>query len=222
MNMPLSTSPREAQLAAAKQSLCEQAERAVLLTDADMEAATDLQKWIKTTMKKAEDDRTAITGPLNQSLKEINARYRLLTEPLKAAASALAGKMTRFLKVKEDEARAAAAAERKRLDEAALAQAEQLAAGGDAQAADNALADAIAAPAVMRRAAPARGDFGGVSFMRDHWSYAVTDIKALAAAHPELVADNSVAIHKLIRRADNPVREIPGLRIFNDRKVAVR
>lgn len=190
-------------------NLCAQAERAIINTTQDAEKCGDLCKWVKTARTKIEADRRSITDPINQTIREINARYNRLTDPLKEAEIALRGKIKAFL-VKQAQAQQLSA------DERALEQCQALHAAGDALGAESALTIATAAPV---RAQTTRGDFGSVTSLRDRWTFAVTDIAALAAARPDLVQINPVAMNKAIREG---LRECEGVRIFNERTVAVR
>ena len=53
-------------------------------------------KVIKDALKFVEDKRTAITKPLNQSLREVNAMFKKLAEPLNGADSILRSKVKAF------------------------------------------------------------------------------------------------------------------------------
>lgn len=215
-------SDKEAQLSTTQGQLCAQSERAVICCDEDSEKATDLSKWIASFIKKIEDERKSIVGPFNDKVKEINARFKAMTGPLDAANKTLRGKMTDYLRDKEQRERAAALALRKQQEEEALAHAEKLEHQGQTELANEHIEQAVAHVPVVRKVAPTRGDFGGVSNLRDNWTWEVEDIVALAKARPDLVMPHTTAINHLVKRAIQPEREIPGLRIFNDRKLAVR
>lgn len=66
----------------------------------------------------------------------------------------------------------------------------------------------------------ARGEFGSVATLRDHWTWEVTDITELAAARPDLVSPNSKALNEAVRKRGS--RELPGVNIFNDRRSVIR
>lgn len=121
-------------------------------------AAEELQS-LKARAKKIEDQRTAITGPLNQAVRAVNDLFRGPAHLLESAEGAIKVKMLRYQEKVEAEAaerrrvaEAAAAAERQRVEaEAAARQAEAqaqhqaaaaAAAAGDTQAASLAQAAA--------------------------------------------------------------------------------
>lgn len=111
-------------------------------------AAEELQQ-IKARMKKLDEQRTAITGPLNAATKAVNDLFRGPTELLVNAESALKSKMLGWQRKVEAEAaearrvaEAAAEAERRRLEEAAAAHRAAAAAQAEAAAAAQAAGDA--------------------------------------------------------------------------------
>lgn len=132
--------------------------------------AADELKAIKTKASALEDQRTGITGPMNQALRAINALFKGPGELLERAERVLKGKMlgwdqeqARLARIERERAELIAAAERKRLaDEAAARQAEadaqaeaarKAAAAGDAQAAALAQANADRAHSQAQEAA---------------------------------------------------------------------
>lgn len=58
--------------------------------------AYDCLKQVKDRLKMIEKKRTAITGPLNQSLKEANTLFKTLATPLKDAAKIINDKILEF------------------------------------------------------------------------------------------------------------------------------
>lgn len=202
-------SEREPQYAQTQSNLCAQVARAVIRDATDCEKASDLTKWVKTAIIKIDADRRVLTDPLNRALKEINARYKQLTEPLYVAEERLKRKLKAFMLAQSQ-------VQQRLADERALENAQALQAIGDALGADSALTIATDAPI---KNAPTRGDFGSVTSLRDRWTYAVTDIAALAAARPDLVQINPVAMNKAIREG---LRACEGVRIYNAKTVAVR
>ena len=128
----------------------------------DYDLAADELKAIKTRAAAIEDQRTGITGPINQALRAVNALFKGPSELLEQAEQILKTKMLRYSQEQqriaaEERARAeaAAAAERKRLEGEAAAQAAAAAQGaaaaqraqaaGDTQAAQIAEAQAVRA-----------------------------------------------------------------------------
>ena len=202
--------------------LVEMAGRAAITNQADNEKASDLVKFIKTCYKKAEDDRKTITDPLNGVIKNINARYKLITEPLEKAEAKVKGLMLAYSqeqrRIAMEAERIAREAEEKRLiEQAALLEQQNKIVESD-MVMDKA-AEVNAAPIVAPQVQIVRGDYGSASSIKKTWTFEVTDIKSLAAAYPELVTVNSVAVRELIRSGS---RDIAGLKIFEQESIAVR
>lgn len=140
------------------------------ITDADTYAlAADELKSIKAKANSLEDQRTSITGPINQALKGINAMFKGPGEVLAQAERILKTKMLawqdeqeRLAAEERRKAEEAAAAERRRLAEEAAARqreaeaqaqaAAKAAAEGDEQAAQIAQAEAQRAAAEAQAA----------------------------------------------------------------------
>lgn len=204
------------------QELVAQASRVVIASNEDNEKASDLVKFIKTCFKKAEDDRKSITDPLNAVIKNINARYKLITEPLLNAEHEV---KTAMLTFSQEQRRIAEQKERDRraAEEAALleqaAKAEQENKPVDADMLLDQAAEVNSAPVVVQQPQTVRGDYGSSSSIKKTWTYRVTDIKALAAAHPELVLENSPVIRQRIREG---IREMAGVEIYQEESIAVR
>jgi hypothetical protein len=125
-----------------------------------LEAAAEDLRTVKTLQKRVEDQRTAITGPLNAALKAVNDLFRPAGEYLKQAETVLKGSMLVYTAEQEriaEEARraaeAAAAAERARL--AAIQREQDEAARKATEAAERAAQEAIA----KANAAAQAGDF---------------------------------------------------------------
>ena len=211
------------------------AERCEILTVEDLEKASDLLKFIKSTYKKAEEERKAITDPINASVKILNSRFKSITDPLSTAESSVKAKILSFEQERrrkaEEEAR-----EKARLDAIAAAEEEaRRKAEEDAQAAINAgqidiFADPveievkideskIVIPEPVVNNAPVRGAYGSTTSIVKRWTFEVTDIEALAAYDKDLVSVVSTEINRKIREG---VRDIPGLRIYQDESISSR
>lgn len=184
----------------------------------DYALAADELRSIKAKANAIEEQRTGITGPINQALKAINALFKSPSELLGQAESLLKRKMLEWdqeqariraeLQRKADEA---AAAERRRLEaealerqreaEAAAKAAAEAAASGNQAAAELAAAEAqrqaaeaqAATTAALVVSAPvvqAQPKVAGISTSKKV-DFEVVDLHALikhVAAHPELVS----------------------------------
>lgn len=62
----------------------------------DMEMAVGLLTQLNTWADKLEEDRLSITSPINKSLKEINARYKVPSTQLSSAIERLRGAMSQY------------------------------------------------------------------------------------------------------------------------------
>jgi len=78
--------------------------------------ATDFLGNVKKLYKNAEEERKEITKPLNDSLKAINKKYKIITEPLLALESKLKTLITAYLKNKDEQDRKIVEEERKLLE----------------------------------------------------------------------------------------------------------
>lgn len=215
--------------------LVSMAERCEIKTVEDLEKASDLLKFIKSTYKKAEEERKSITDPINASVKILNSRFKTITDPLSRAEDSVKAKILAFEQERrrkaEEEAR-----EQARLDAIAAAEAE---AKRKAEEASEKLIEdgqidifadpveieisvdvsSIVIPEPVVNNAPVRGAYGSTTSVVKRWTYEVTDIAALAAFAPELVSVVGSLINAKIR---DGVRDIPGLRIFQDESISSR
>lgn len=151
-------------------------------------AAEELQQ-IKARMKKLDEQRTAITGPLNAATKAVNELFRGPTDLLVNAEQALKSKMLGWQRKVEAEAaearrvaEAAAEAERRRLEEEAAAHRAAAAAQAEAAAAAQAAGDMQGV--VLAQAAAQRA--------QDAAAAAATTVQVITAAPVAAVAPPKV------------------------------
>ncbi len=211
------------------------------------ELAADELKAIKSKAKAIEDQRTAITGPINKALKAVNDLFRAPSQYLEQAEKIIKGKMISYTTEQERiaaearrKAEAALRAEQERIAReaaaaaaAAEAEAEKLLAAGDVeQAAEvqaNAaieaasaatLAEVMTAPVVEAPVAKV----SGVS-MRGVWKAEVTDKAALVAyvaANPaflNLLDVNTSALNQMAKALKDQM-QIAGVRAFEEKSIA--
>lgn len=159
--------PDSAALSGSAQRLLAFVESYTIATAEDYSLAGDELRAIKARAVKLEEQRTAITGPINQALRAVNALFKQPAELLERAERALKGKMLAYSQEQERiaaearrKAEAAAEAERQRLAaEAAAREAEareQARKAAEAAAAGNAEAAAIAQAEAQRAQAEAQ------------------------------------------------------------------
>ncbi len=60
-----------------------------ITSDEGVSIATEYLVQVKNRLKEHEEERTSYTQPINESLRRINARFKEITEPLKAAETKL-------------------------------------------------------------------------------------------------------------------------------------
>jgi chemotaxis protein histidine kinase CheA len=197
------------------------------ITDAmDADAAASVLREIEAHLKGCESARVAIGGPVLNITRKINDTAKVYSEPLKIEKDRLSRILGIYQQAEREKAekarREAAEAARKIAEE----EARKLAAAEIEHGADSPEAEA-AAEAAVNRVAEARVAVAQVTpvqpkgvALRQPWKFEVTDIKALAAAHPELVviSPNTAAINAVIKHN----QDIPGLRIWQEVKASIR
>ncbi len=189
-------------------------------------AAADDLKAVKALAKQLEQKRTAITGPINQALREVNALFKPAKEWLSQAEQLLKGKLLayqneqdRIARELQAEADALAKKEQEKLDRRA-AKAE---AKGKAEKAEalRRVAETTTAP-VIESAAP---KLSGIA-TRETWKAEVTD-KALLLKHivnerPDLlplVEINQSALNAQARSLKNEL-DLPGVEVKKETSLA--
>jgi len=152
----------------------------------------DLLKMLKTIVKSAEDDRTSITGPINASLKLINAKYKEITNPVNAAIKVLNKKMVDYKLEQQRIAQEKERIEREEREAKVLEKAAELESQGkDEAAAEVVEAAEVASETTQTEASKSsvRSDYGATTTMTDKWSAEVVDIRILCKAVAEGKAD---------------------------------
>lgn len=192
----------------------------------DADAAASVLREIETYLKGCEAARVTIGGPVLNITRKINDTAKVYCEPLKVEKD----RLSRLLGIYQQAEREKAEKARREAEEAARLiaheEARKLAAAEIEHGADSPEAEAAAEAAVNRvaearvavvQAVPVQPK--GVA-IRQPWKFLVTDIKALAAAHPELVviSPNTAAINAVIKHN----QDIPGLRIWQEVKASIR
>lgn len=186
-------------------------------------AATDFAKMIRIEIKEVDDTRVALKAPVLAASRQIDGKGKELTDPLLAASVEIERRVTAFLKKKDREARQAAAEAAARAEAEAQRLMDEAAATGS-QEAETAAVDAIAeqqaAEAVVEAPTPELSRFKTANqvtaALRDDWQFEVLDLNAVPAHFLML---NEAAVKLAIKQG---VRVIPGLKIENRPKVAIR
>lgn len=233
--------PKGAELEAGAQRMLALAQGYKIDSPAMYDAAADDLKKVKGKAKELEEQRKAITAPLDQAKKAVMDLFRKPAEFLEQAEAVLKGAMLTY--TRDEQRRAdelarqqaeAARFERERIEAEARAKAEEaakLAAAGDTRAADEAQAQAVAlqstativtAPAMTAPVAKVSG-----ITTKEVWSARITDKAALIAhiaAHPECLDWVEVKMTPLnqMAKALKANMRIPGVEAFADSQMAVR
>lgn len=186
-------------------------------------AATDFAKMIRIEIKEVDDSRVAIKAPVLAASRQIDGKGKELTDPLLAASIEIERRVTAFLKEKDRKARQAAAEAAARAEAEAQRLMDEAAATGSQEAetaAVEAIAEQQAAEAVVEAPTPelsrVRTQLGVTAGLRDSWEFEVVDLNAVPAHFLML---NEAAVKLAIKQG---VRTIPGLKIENRPKVAIR
>lgn len=172
------------------------AEALVIKVSDDETAAYGILQAIKGRQKIVEDMRTAITKPMNKSLKEVNALFKTLSEPLKTADGIIREKILDFRAKREE-----AAAKRQAKLEAKAEVAEE--AGDDEKAME-----------LSEKAEEVEANVGE-STVSKRWTFEIVDIN-------KVPRDYLIVAFPVVNAAiRNGERNIPGLRIYQEPGVRV-
>ena len=186
-------------------------------SDQDMVDATSLLARIKEALTRAEVARKVLVGPLNAHVKMINGQFTAVTAPLAESERVVKQKMGVYIEAQERARREEAQRRFREEQERALDQIVDLDAAGEEVAAEVALSFAAAATAAEpERIEPTRTESGEALSVRKIWAFEVVDFRALS---DEYKSANDLMIRSAIRSG---VREIPGLRIFQQNSLALK
>ena len=214
--------PIEIQLRSTVQELCELAGDMMIMTRADLSAATDIVKAIKTRFRDAEEERKRLVRPFNDGVSAINARFKAMTTPLSDAENDLKAKMLAFQKEEEKRAQEEATRiekARREAEEKARKEAEEQAAESDRAPLPEVVKEAPPTPIVQAHKPTTYGQTGAVSTVKKRWVFDLVNIQELAASRPDLVTVDTVKINQEIRGKGG---NIPGLNIFEKEEMQVR
>jgi hypothetical protein len=185
--------------------------------------AADFARDLKMAASALDETRTRIKKPVLHAQRMIDGEAKKLTDRVTAAVAEVEARVTAYLRVKEAEARKAAEIEAQRLAEEArkaIAQAQQTNTTEAIDAAVDALnrsmnaeETAIAPTLELTRT---RGVGGALTALKDAWVSELVDITQVPTAYLQV---NDAVVKAAIKSG---VRDIPGLRIWNDAKAFVR
>lgn len=190
-------------------------------SDAEAEAATDLAKRISQAIKQIEDERTSITRPINEGVKAVNAKFKIISEPLEKAGGIVREKLREYMQFKEALAREEAEEARK------IAEAEKARQEAEEPNPFPNIAP-VAANAVAQVKAPVRGE-AATSSLRKQVKWRISNHAELLANHPELFIVAEKVVNERVKALyaeyglDVPDdRRIAGIELFEESTVCVR
>ena len=164
--------------------------------------AADFARDLKAAAGALDETRTRIKKPVLHAQRLIDGSAKALSDRVASAVREVEARITEYLRLKEAEARAKLEAE---------------------EAARAAVADDIALATLDQETAATaleltrtRGIGGALTALQDRWVFEVVDITKVPTAYLQV---NDAAVRAAIRSG---VREVPGLRIWNDAKAFVR
>jgi len=185
--------------------------------------AADFAHALKQAANALDQKRTEIKKPVLHAQRMIDGEAKKLADRVAAAVREVETRVTAYLRMKEAEARAAAEAEAQRLAEAAHNA--MLAADAiNTPEADDAAVQAVQEAQIAESQATAkaleltrtRGVGGALAGLVDKWVAELVDITKVPATYLQL---NESVVKAAIKSG---VRDIPGIRIWNDAKAFVR
>lgn len=200
----------------------------IVASDGAAEIAADEMSRVRAKIKDFEAQRKAITKPLDDTKRAVMDLFRGPLNTLTKAESVIKGKLYAYQQEKEKAARAAAEAERKRIEANAAKRAARAESKGDEAAAEEIRLEAEleAAQAAQAVEQANSGKVAGIT-ARDNWKAEVTDLKTLAQAvadgrlPPHFIQPNMAELNKYAKAVKDTMT-VPGVRIYNDKVVAAR
>ncbi len=208
--------PNEQEMLAAAQSAHDMASSFAVDSDEDYQLAADELKAVKGKIKRLEEKRQEIVGPLLQAQRAVNALFKGPLELLARVEGDIKGKLIRYSQAQE----AKAAEERAKADAALRAMND-----ANAFAAVDTFAKALDIVNASHEQAPVKA--AGISKVREIVKARVTDKAAFlqfAASRPELHAMVEISESKLsaMAKAMGGAMEYPGVEVYTDKSISAR
>jgi len=185
--------------------------------------AADFARDLKQASAALDETRTRIKKPVLHAQRMIDGEAKKITDQVTAAVREVETRVTAYLRAKEVAARAAAEAEAQRLAleaETRIAEANETNDETAIEAAVESMDAASKADEMANARAleltRTRGVGGALTALKDNWVAELVDITKVPAAYLQL---NDSVVKAAIKSG---VRDIPGIRIWNDAKAFVR
>jgi regulator of protease activity HflC (stomatin/prohibitin superfamily) len=186
------------------------AESIVVSDDETLTAAAVLVKEIRSQVNAIETERKELVKPFNDGVKAINTKAKAITMPLNELRTAVEQKMIAY----QDERRREEERKRKEAEEKALAEAAKAEAEGEPEKAD-AIVEVAAQQTAPPKTEAVKSAFATTS-VRKTWTFSVENLGEVPRQYMVL---DVTAVRAAIKSG---VREIPGLKIYEERKTLVR
>jgi len=184
-------------------NLLEQVGRVIITDDDILATAGDLAKVINTQIKKSDEARLALTKPLKDHCKWIEAQFKETVIPMNEAKASLKIKMDKYVSVRHAEQEKAAAEARQLAEKEALESAEAAEKSGDTDTAEAIVEAAADLPTSVPKTAIARGDLGASTSTKTTWHGQIDDFNAFLQAiidghiPPDYIEVNQAKLNKL-------------------------
>lgn len=185
--------------------------------------ATDFAKEMAGAGKALDATHTRVKAPVLRAQRLIDGEKKKLNDQLIEATREVDARIGKYLNAKDARLRAEAEAEAKRLALEAEARIAEAQATATIEATESAVEAMEAADVAAERAEASvldmtrtRSQSGALAGLREHWTYALLDITKVPAA---FLMVNDAVVKAAIKSG---TREVPGLRIFAERKAMRR
>jgi hypothetical protein len=185
-------------------TIIETARTLTITADEDVERASVVLKSIAETKKGAEERRQFFVKPMNDQVKKINDLFKELVAPLLEADTTIRRKVSEYRSAQAEIARK----EQERLN--------KLAAQQQARLDKKAETKGVEAPKITAPVVAAPPTKVGNVVARKVWKFEITDTTAVPR---QFLAIDEQAIRAAVREG---VREIAGVRIYQEEEIAVR
>lgn len=190
--------------------LIEKAKSLDIADDTAYGLAGEIVKKIRSATRDADEERKKITGPLNESVRTVNALYKRMIEPLERAEAMLRAGMARYAVVKREREEE----ERRKAQEIFLKAAEKAEAEEKPDLAAAALDIAVRVEDKATQAV--KTGRATTTSRKAYQGFVIEDLSAVPAGY--LTVDE----RKVREAYQNGIRSIPGLKIIEGEIVIVR
>lgn len=198
------------------------ANRAFCADEKSLGRCVSLDKLLQQSEKRIADDHKLKTEGITAAKRAIDTEKRKIVEGIQAARKYVQGLILAYRDQQRREAEEAAAKDREEVQDKAIAEAENLEAQGRHEEAEQVLSEgqelADSAGAAVPTG-PVRGDLAGTASFTDVVQFEIENADQVPR---EFCKPDEAKIREAIRRKENPVTEIPGVRVWTEQKMTNR